>query len=94
MVLNYSHTMNMVISLMNSLKNMWKKQLLKPTFVYGHPVEISPLARKNPEDPRFTQRFELFICGNEYANAFNELNDPDDQYERFANQLKEKRTWK
>ncbi|WP_294578781.1 lysine--tRNA ligase [uncultured Thomasclavelia sp.] len=67
-----------------------EETIVNPTFVYGHPVEISPLARKNPEDPRFTQRFELFICGNEYANAFNELNDPDDQYERFANQLKEK----
>ena len=67
-----------------------EETIVEPTFVYGHPVEISPLARKNPEDPRFTQRFELFICGNEYANAFNELNDPDDQYERFANQLKEK----
>lgn len=67
-----------------------EETIVDPTFVYGHPIEISPLARKNPEDPRFTQRFELFICGNEYANAFNELNDPDDQYERFANQLKEK----
>ena len=67
-----------------------EETIVDPTFVYGHPVEISPLARKNPEDLRFTQRFELFICGNEYANAFNELNDPDDQYERFANQLKEK----
>ena len=67
-----------------------EETIVNPTFVYGHPVEISPLARKNPEDPRFTQRFELFICGNEYANAFNELNDPIDQYERFANQLKEK----
>ena len=67
-----------------------EETIVDPTFVYGHPVEISPLARKNPEAPRFTQRFELFICGNEYANAFNELNDPDDQYERFANQLKEK----
>lgn len=67
-----------------------EETIIDPTFVYGHPVEISPLARKNPEDPRFTQRFELFICGNEYANAFNELNDPDDQYERFAHQLKEK----
>ncbi|MFR4947690.1 lysine--tRNA ligase, partial [Thomasclavelia spiroformis] len=67
-----------------------EETIVDPTFVYGHPVEISPLARKNPEDPRFAQRFELFICGNEYANAFNELNDPDDQYERFANQLKEK----
>ena len=59
-------------------------------YVYGHPIEISPLAKKNLEDPRFTQRFELFICGNEYANAFTELNDPIDQYERFADQLKEK----
>ena len=58
---------------------------VEPHYEYGHII-----ARKNPEDPRFTQRFELFICGNEYANAFNELNDPDDQYERFANQLKEK----
>ena len=58
----------------------------------GHSISlaISPLAKKNLQDPRFTQRFELFICGNEYANAFTELNDPDDQYERFANQLKEK----
>lgn len=64
--------------------------IIDPTFVYGHPIEISPLAKKNLEDPRFTQRFELFICGNEYANAFTELNDPLDQYERFANQLKER----
>ena len=64
--------------------------IIEPTFVYGHPVEISPLARKNPLDPRFTQRFELFILGCEYANAFTELNDPIDQYERFENQLKEK----
>lgn len=64
--------------------------IVEPTFVYGHPVEISPLAKKSEEDPRFTQRFELFICGNEYANAFTELNDPIDQYERFENQLKEK----
>lgn len=67
-----------------------EETIVEPTFVYGHPLEISPLARKNVEDPRFTQRFELFICGNEYANAFTELNDPIDQYERFANQIKEK----
>ena len=67
-----------------------EETLIQPTFVYGHPIEISPLAKKNLEDPRFTQRFELFICGNEYANAFTELNDPIDQYERFADQLKEK----
>ena len=66
---------------------------LQPHYEYGHIINEffeKYVARKNPEDPRFTQRFELFICGNEYANAFNELNDPDDQYERFANQLKEK----
>jgi len=67
-----------------------EETIVEPTFVYGHPVEISPLAKKNEQDPRFTQRFELFICGNEYANAFTELNDPIDQYERFENQLKEK----
>lgn len=64
--------------------------IIEPTFVFGHPIEISPLAKKDPNDPRFTQRFELFIAGSEYANAFSELNDPIDQYERFENQLKEK----
>ena len=63
--------------------------LIQPTFVYGHPLEISPLAKK-AEDPRFTERFELFIKGKEYGNAFSELNDPIDQRERFLNQLKEK----
>lgn len=64
--------------------------IVEPTFVFGHPIEISPLAKKDPKDPRFTQRFELFILGCEYANAFTELNDPIDQFERFENQLKEK----
>ncbi len=58
--------------------------------MYGHPIEISPLAKKNDQDPRFTDRFELFIMGSEYANAFSELNDPIDQRERFEAQLKEK----
>ncbi len=64
--------------------------LVHPTFVYGHPVEISPLAKKNPQDPRFTDRFELFIMGREYANAFSELNDPIDQRQRFWAQLEER----
>jgi lysyl-tRNA synthetase class 2 len=67
-----------------------EETIVEPTFIIGHPVEISPLAKKDENDPRFTQRFELFICGNEYANAFTELNDPIDQYERFEAQLKEK----
>lgn len=67
-----------------------EEKLVQPTFIYGHPVEISPLAKKNEEDPRFTDRFELFIVGREYANAFTELNDPIDQRERFEAQLREK----
>lgn len=64
--------------------------LIQPTFLYGHPVEISPLTKKNPSDPRFVDRFELFIAGKEFANAYTELNDPIDQMERFEAQLKEK----
>lgn len=67
-----------------------EKAMIQPTFVYGHPIEISPLAKKNADDPRFTDRFELFIDGREYANAFSELNDPIDQRERFEEQMKEK----
>ncbi|AEN98882.1 Lysyl-tRNA synthetase [Fructilactobacillus sanfranciscensis TMW 1.1304] len=64
--------------------------IVDPTFVYGHPIEISPLAKKNADDPRFTDRFELYILGNEYANAFSELNDPIDQRQRFEAQVAER----
>ena len=67
-----------------------EETLIQPTFLYGHPVEISPLTKKNPEDPRFVDRFELFIGGKEFANAYTELNDPIDQLERFEDQLKER----
>ena len=65
-----------------------EETLIQPTIVYNYPIENSPLAKKVPEDPRMTQRFELFIGGREYANAFSELNDPIDQYERFLAQVK------
>ena len=67
-----------------------EETLIQPTFLYGHPVEISPLTRANEEDPRFVDRFELFISGHECANAYTELNDPIDQLERFEAQLKAK----
>lgn len=66
-----------------------EETLIEPTFVCEYPIEVSPLAKKC-KDPRFTERFEIFICGSEYGNAFTELNDPIDQRERFENQLKEK----
>ena len=67
-----------------------EEKLIQPTFLYGHPVEISPLTRVNMEDSRFVDRFELFIGGKEFANAYTELNDPIDQLERFKQQLSER----
>ncbi len=64
--------------------------LIQPTIVYGHPLDITPLARKNDKDPRFTERFELYIATKEFCNAYTELNDPIDQKERFIQQVKEK----
>ena len=61
--------------------------LIQPTFIYEYPIEISPLAKKSTKDPRMVERFEAFIAGREYGNAFSELNDPIDQYERFKEEI-------
>ena len=67
-----------------------EKKLVQPTFVTHYPVDVSPLSRRNAEDPSLVDRFELYICGKEIANAFSELNDPVDQRGRFEMQLKER----
>jgi lysyl-tRNA synthetase class 2 len=67
-----------------------EEKLVNPTFIIGHPTEISPLSKRDPENPDYTRRFELFMCGRELANAFSELNDPIDQRSRFEDQLKKK----
>lgn len=80
---NYGHVVNLFF------ETFVEDKLIHPTFVYGHPVAVSPLTKKNEEDSRFTDRFELFICQKEFANAYSEINDPIDQYERFLKQLEE-----
>ncbi len=64
-----------------------EKKLIQPTFITMHPVDVSPLAKRSPKDPRLTERFELFICHSEMGNAFSELNDPIDQRQRFQKQV-------
>ena len=64
-----------------------EEKLIQPTFITMHPVDVSPLAKRSPKDPRLTERFELFICRSEMGNAFSELNDPIDQRQRFQKQV-------
>ena len=64
-----------------------EEKLIQPTFITMHPVDVSPLAKRSPKDPRLTERFELFICSSEMGNAFSELNDPIDQKQRFVKQM-------
>ncbi len=80
---------NTVGYVMNEFFEMCQDDLIQPTFVYSYPIEVSPLTKKE-KDPRFTQRFELFVNGRELANAYTELNDPIDQKQRFIEQLKAK----
>ncbi len=82
--MKYGHVLN------EFFEQKVEENLVQPTFIYGHPVEVSPLAKQNPEDKRFTDRFELFIVRREHANAFTELNDPIDQKQRFLAQMEEK----
>ncbi len=81
---NYGHIVNLFF------EKYVEETLIQPTFLYEYPIEVSPLTKKNKVDPRYTDRFELFINGKEFGNAYTELNDPIDQKERFINQLKEK----
>lgn len=67
-----------------------EETLIQPTFIYDYPIEVSPLTKKKPKDKRLTERFEVFIGGREYGNAYSELNDPIDQYERFLAQAKQR----
>ena len=87
-VQEHEHSVGHIINLF--FEKYVEETLIQPTFLYGHPIEISPLTKKNPDDPRFVDRFELFIAGKEFANAYTELNDPIDQLERFEAQLAEK----
>lgn len=84
----HHHTIGHIIN--EFFEQKCEDKIVQPTMVFGHPIEVSPLARLNDKDDRFTDRFELFIGGREYANGFSELNDPRDQKKRFEAQIKER----
>ncbi|RKQ85611.1 lysine--tRNA ligase [Brockia lithotrophica] len=88
-VLQPFHTFGHVVN--EFFEQKVEDRLIQPTFVIGHPLAVSPLAKTDPADPRFTLRFELYVAGREHANAFSELNDPLEQRERFLAQLEERR---
>jgi lysyl-tRNA synthetase class 2 len=71
-------------------KEKVEPELIQPTFIIDHPIDLSPLAKKKPENPELVERFELFITGREIANAFSELNDPIEQKQRFMKQVEAK----
>ena len=71
-------------------ENTVESQLFEPTFIYHYPAEVSPLARRDDDHPEFTERFELYVAGRELANGLYELNDPEDQAQRFLEQAKQK----
>jgi len=87
-ILNHQKSIGHIINIF--FETFCENECIQPTFVFGHPVEVSPLAKIDYQDTRFTKRFELFIGQKEFANAFAELNDPIDQFNRFNEQIKEK----
>ncbi len=76
--------------LANLFEAVAESELVQPTFIYDHPLDVSPLSKKKPDDPTLVERFELFVAGMECANGFSELNDPEDQKERFEMQLRQR----
>ena len=87
-LLPHEHTVGHILN--KFFDEFVEDNLIQPTFIYDHPLEVSPLAKKG-KDPRYTERFEIYIMGHEYGNAFSELNDPIDQKERFLSQLEERK---